>query len=159
MAGRNSKKCPYVKCYLPDNNNKYLLQLIYLSISFLLLLKDENKFTFFSILMYTAPILIDLITCDIPGTKARWFRIVFIVINSIVCFISVLGLAEVLEDNGAQFCICQTYMVLPGLSFPKKCILFPMASSLGIPLMMFVSNPTQRSKQTIVVCQSRKGGV
>ena len=52
---------------MPENNNVYLIQLVYAIITTVILGANEHNFTLTSILLYIAPFLIDLTQVNIKS--------------------------------------------------------------------------------------------
>lgn len=66
MSKKKERICKYRYCCIPDDNKKYLFQLGYLVISVFYLISDKSQLTFFSLIMFTIPIILDLYSVKIP---------------------------------------------------------------------------------------------
>lgn len=160
MSDKGNRKCPYIKCYLPDDNKKYIVQFGYLALSIVFLIKDSAEFTFFSILMFTAPILIDLISTDLKGKIFNSIKNLYILVNGGFVVFCIAGLGGFFIDDVNNFSIIKSAMILPGASFDKKYLLIPMVFDLLIPITMFYACPSKKMKETIKQGrQQRKAGI
>ena len=159
MSSKGGRKCPYKECYLPNNNKKYLYQFVYLLVSGLYLLVDENEFTFFAILMFTAPILLDLVSTELDGKLYRFFSGLYITINTALAVFSFAGMFGLFVDVGNAFAITEKAMLLANASCPKKFLLIPLTIDLFIPLMMYHACPSKNNR-LIIECarEQRKVG-
>lgn len=54
-------KCAYDACQLPDNNNRFILQGVYILIGIFVLLSDSKNFTYFQTMLFIFPILISFV--------------------------------------------------------------------------------------------------
>lgn len=64
-------KCAYDACQLPDNNNRFILQGVYILIGIFVLLSDSKNFTYFQTMLFIFPILIDIV-CSGPTNRLAW---------------------------------------------------------------------------------------
>lgn len=159
MSGKGGKKCPYGECYLPDNNNKYWLQLAYLSISVLILIKDETAFTFFSLLMFTAPILLDLTSTKLNGKVYNVLNKIYILLNSVIAVFCFSGMFGLFVDNGTAFALSEGTILSAEMSMEKRYLLIPLVLDLIIPIIMHNACPSKNSKEIIeIVRQQGKVG-
>lgn len=156
MNKKRDRKCPFDECYLPDNNSKYTIQLLYLMVSGLFLIKDSKEFTFFSILMFVAPILLDLVYTTLKGKAYNVISKIYIGFNSLIVVFCVVGMYGVFVDKGSTFAVSDTVMIYPGLSFDKKFLLIPMAVDLFIPIMMHRACPSKKTKQMVEYGRERR---
>lgn len=156
MSGKKGHKCPYAECYLPDNNRKYWVQLVYLLVSILLLVKNPKECTFFSLLMFTAPILIDLASTELRGKLFKAIQIVFLVINVALIAFCAAGLGGLFLDNRKNFYIRSTAMLLPGQIIDKRFFLIPMFLDLLVPAVMFYACPSKKVKEIIMFGQKQR---
>lgn len=154
---KGGRKCPYKECYLPDNNNKYWVQLVYLIISVAILIKNEKEFTFFSLLMFTAPILMDLTSTRFEGKLYNAIGNGYIILNTVIAVFCLLGMFGLFVDNGSTFSVDESAMVFAGAQMEKKTLLWPMVLDLLIPTVMYNACPSKRAKK-ILEKQQRKVG-
>ena len=159
MAGKDGRSCPYRECFLPENNNKYWVQLAYLCVSMLFLISNEKEFTFFSLLMFTAPILLDLTSTTIDGILFKWIFWIFSAMNAVIAVFCVSGMFGVFEDAGSAFVVTGTSMLFPEMSIDKRLFLVPLILNVCIPVMMVFACPTKSSKKVVNrVREERKAG-
>lgn len=153
----NTEACPFSKmrvcqfdqCYLPDNNKRFCFQLAYLFIGLGVLVKNPSEFTFFSLLLYTAPILLDLISTDLKGKLFKGLRIGYIVFNGIIVTFCLLGVFGFLTDENTVFKVVATSLVFPGLSIEKTKLAYPMMIDILIPVVLYVACPNKSMKKVI----------
>lgn len=149
MVGGKKNKCAYPECMLPESNTKYLIQIFYLSISILFLFKSSSDFTFFAILMYSAPILLDLAYSEMKGGVWDKIKFTFIVLNGVVVSLCFLGLFGVLIDANNSFEVVETALLFPGFSIEKEKLAIPMLFELLVPVSMYIGSPTKNTKKAL----------
>lgn len=149
MTGGKKIKCAYPECMLPESNTKYLIQIFYLSISILFLFKSSSDFTFFAILMYSAPVLLDLAYSGMKGVVWGTIKFIFIVLNGVVVSLCFLGLFGVLIDADNSFEVVETALLFPGVSIEKKELVIPMFFELLVPVSMYIGSPTKNTKKAV----------
>jgi len=149
MRRGNTIRCAYNECMLPDNNSKYLIQLFFLVISICFLFKSSSDFTFFAILMYTAPILLDLIYAGMQGSVFGLIKNIFIVFNAVIIAFCFLGLFGVVIDLGDKFQVIETALVLSAYSVEKKKFVYPMLFELLVPISMYIGSPNRNAKKAV----------
>ena len=142
-------KCAYSECMLPSNNARYFVQLCYLILSILFLFKSSNEFTFFSIFMYSVPVLIDLLFCTMQGKIFTTIKYCFIVFNAVIILFCLLGLIGGLKDTGAEFQVVETSLILASLKIQKTKFIVPMLLELIVPCSLFFGSPNQRSMHIV----------
>lgn len=146
---KKERKCPYDECYLPDNNAKYIIQLVYLAVSALFLIKDCKEFTFFSVLMFIAPIILDLVYTTFKGKLYTIISYLFLFTNTCIALFCFAGMFGFFVDNESTFAINNNSMLLPGMIIDKKLLLVPMFINLMIPMMMHKACPTKKTKAMV----------
>ena len=149
MSGKGGRRCPYKECYLPDNNAKYWIQMAYLLVSGLYLVMDEKAFTFFSILMFTAPILLDLASTTLNGRAYNFIYKAYIFMNAAIAVFCLSGMFGFFVDAGGSFSVKEGSMILEGVNIPKKWFLWPLVAELFIPIMMYNACPTKKTREII----------
>lgn len=142
-------KCAYSECMLPSNNARYGAQLCYLILSILFLFKSSNEFTFFSIFMYSVPILIDLLFSIMPGKVFTVIKYCFIVFNAAIIVFCLLGLIGVFIDTGAEFQVVETSLILASAKMKKNKFIIPMLLELIVPCSLFFGSPSQKSMHIV----------
>lgn len=149
MCNNSKQNCPYEECYLPDNNVKYIIQFVYLIASGLFLIKKSEEFTFFSVFLFIAPILLDLVYTRFRGklyTTINWF---YIIINASIALFCFAGMFGFFVDGGEFFAVSGEAMVCAGKMFKKKCLLIPMTIDLLVPVMMHRACPSKKTKEMV----------
>lgn len=149
-------KCKYDQCQLPDNNRRYILQAVYIVIGILVLCSSEETFTFFQMMLFTAPILID-IACANPGGLpleiVRWF---VGIIDAAIVILSVLGLGGVVTIDAEKVSFISTMVLLGGVSISKRLVSILLFTNLIVPIAYYVGSPC-RSVGAMVASANKKG--
>ena len=103
MKGKSRKKqsCMYNECCLPENNNVYLIQLVYAIITAIILGANEHNFTLTSILLYIAPFLIDLTQNSIKSKAYGFIKSVLMVDDILLLIFAISGIF--LVDEGEKY--------------------------------------------------------
>lgn len=144
MANGKNRKCPFNECLLPDNNKKYVIQFIYLIVSAALLATDVSQFTFFSILMFTVPIVIDLASTDSKSKVYTVIRWLFLALNLLYVAFCIAGMGGFFVDKRESFEVVNTALIFPQKVIPKITLFYVLASDLVIPVMMLFACPTKK---------------
>jgi hypothetical protein len=147
--------CPYEECYLPDNNNKYWVQVVFLVISGTVLIAKKSDFTFFSILMFVAPSVMDLIGTKLRSRIYNVIRRIFVTLNVVIIVFCACGLAGFFVDGGETFYISAEAVILGGVGFNKKYILFLMLANLVSPILMITASPCKKSKVMLAAMKNK----
>lgn len=140
-------RCPYEQCYLPENNNRFLVQLIYLIVSLCVLIQAPEQFNFFSLFLYLVPILMDLICSPVTGKILRSVRRLFIGCDAVLLTFVLLGMLQIIEDTGPDFCVVGSALVFSGLTVSKRSLCWVLMFNLMIPVMYWVGSPSKRRKE------------
>ena len=141
--------CEYKECYLPENNNKYIVQFGYLLFSGIYLIADKEEFTFFSLLMFTLPIILDLVYNSFPVKLYKKINTLYLFINIVIGIFCFMGMVGIFVDSGDGFYFSDNSLLLPGKGFEKKYLLFPLCANMLIPIMMYYANPSKSTKWLI----------
>ena len=123
-------KCAYDACQLPDNNNRFILQGVYILIGIFVLLSDSKNFTYFQTMLFIFPILIDIV-CSGPTNRLAWVvRWVIGVADTLIMIVCFLGLGGIIvQDDASYFIIESTSEPAPSvcLSPKRPCLSYPSA--------------------------------
>lgn len=144
---QKAKKCPYSECMLPDNNNYYKWQVIYIIVSAVYLAHDYSEFTFISVFLFMAPILFDLFFAKFNLKILKFLKVIFITLDVGIIFISFFGLIGVVEQENKIFHISSTSMIMPNFSVDKKFILFIVLLNILVPVMLYIGSPTKKTEE------------
>ena len=139
-------KCnPKICSFLPDNNNRFICQFVYLTAGILVLFAAPENFTFFQVLLFIVPILIDII-CSGPNSKLvkviRWIIGIIYVLLVINCAI---GLGGYIVDFENRFEVVKSMLIFGGLSARKEVIGIFLMINILIPISYFVSSPCKKT--------------
>ena len=136
---------------LPENNNKYILQIVCLFFSVMCLMKDFRQFTMVSVLLYLFPIILDLWTVELEPTWLDYLRIVCAIFDSVICVIFVGGVfTGLLIDSGTSFTVIDTSMILAEYPVSKKFLLWVALGNLTIPIMFLTGTPNRGTMETVM---------
>ena len=153
------KICSYKECQLPDNNKKFIVQLIYLGLSIFVLNKSAHEFTFYSVIMFTAPILLDLWSSQFNGRLYEFIRILFLILNGFVAMLCAAGMFGLLADCGDTFVVVPSAIVGAEYVIYKRHLIYLMLADLLIPIIMAVACPTKAMKEVSdFIAETRKDG-
>ena len=156
MSRKKERLCEYDTCYLPDNNNKYWLQFVYLLFSGLYLISDKTAFTFFALLMFTVPIILDLASSNFPVKLFRVINNFYLTVNSVIICFCGLGMVGVFIDTGDCFCFSEKSLLMPGMGFEKTILLVPLTVNMLIPVLMYNASPSKKTRWIIKQSRERR---
>lgn len=138
---RGARKCSYDTCQLPDNNNRYWWQFVYLILGVICLIAKEDEFTFFPLFTFVAPVLIDLLGSEVNHGLASKIRLFFIVINVILVLMCLVGWYGLIQDTGSFFVISEEAMVFAGLKMKKQVFLPAIVANIFVPVLYSQVSP------------------
>ncbi|MCI2106158.1 MAG: hypothetical protein LKK00_05490 [Intestinimonas sp.] len=144
---KKAKKCGYgyAECRLRENNNGYILQFVYLLPATLVFILDIRQFTFFAIILYTAPIIIDTWCADSINSKLNVCIKLFFWINLIIAIVCVVGLAGIIKDDGAYFIIGDFAAGFSGAQIDKRLCAKLFLFELIAPVMFYIGCPCKKN--------------
>lgn len=155
----NVNSCPYEECGLPASNWKYSVQAVYLLACFCVLIKNSIEFSFVSMGLFTAPILLDLCSTELVGKWFNGFKRFFVSYNTgIICF-CVFGIIGILQDKNNIFIVPSNALIFANYWISKTVFVFLLLPNLIVPLVFRRACPTKKSLVTehIAVSKSRNG--
>ena len=132
---RKKQSCMYNECCLPENNNVYLVQLVYALITAMVLGANEHNFTLTSILLYIAPFLIDL-------------KSVLMVDDILLLIFAISGIFLV-DEGEKYFTIKESAMLFRGFNISKQHIFFMCFINILVPLLLYKAVPCKKTLQTL----------
>lgn len=142
--GNYNASCHYGQCQLSKDNRKYVCQVIFFIISIGILLKNRNDFSFLSIFLFVAPIMVDILTTDLKKSKTctaiRW---IFGFLNAVLLIGCFFGFANVIIDSGDYFTLLSTFMFFGGISIKKEGVALALAIDILVPVVFFFGVPSQ----------------
>lgn len=114
-------KCAYDACQLPDNNNRFILQGVYILIGIFVLLSDSKNFTYFQTMLFIFPILIDIV-CSGPTNRLAWVvRWVIGVADTLIMIVCFLGLGGIIVQDDASYFIIEASNPVPTPLLGHRC--------------------------------------
>lgn len=141
---KNRKYCIYDKCCLPENNNNYLIQLVYSVITVIILGANRQSFTLTSILLYISPFIIDLTQNKIENKLYNFIKHILIVDN-VLLFIFVIAGMFLLEESDNYFIIRETSMFLGGYIISKRYVFILCLVNIIVPVILYKAVPCQKT--------------
>lgn len=149
MDDKDKPTCAYDSCMLPNSNKKFLIQLLYLTISVFFLFMNPSDFSFFAIFMYIFPIMLDLVTSEIKGTIFQVVRWLFVIPNAVAVVFCFLGLGGFFVDGGDMFSIIETSLIFPRQIIEKTQLVVPMILELFVPIVLYFGSPTRKRSRVL----------
>ena len=139
--------CPYNECYLPENNNKYLWQIGFLLVSLGVMIISPEQFNFFSIALYIAPVLLDLIDTSVDNKLLKGLRTLFTMLNSILLVFALLGMIHLIEDNGVSFSVIKSALLFSNFTIEKRWLAVALLCNLAVPGIFWIGAPSKKKMQ------------
>lgn len=143
--------CHYGRCWLPKDNSKYGWQMVFLVFSLFVLWKDVESFPFFPIFLFSAPVMIDILTTELNSKVCTVIRKLFGIGNAIVIVFCFFGFGDIILDNGDYFAFASTSMLLGQVSIRKTYIGIALALDILVPLVFFIGAPSQKTLHMLEV--------
>ena len=151
-------KCAYDACQLPDNNNRFILQGVYILIGIFVLLSDSKNFTYFQTMLFIFPILIDIV-CSGPTNRLAWVvRWVIEVADTLIMIVCFLGLGGIIVQDDASYFIIESMLLFGGFRIDKGFIAVLLIANLSIPAAYYNYSPCKKSVKIKTVLMSKKEG-
>lgn len=152
--------CPYEECGLPTSNWKYSVQAVYLLACFCVLIKNSIEFSFVSMGLFAAPILLDLCSTELFGKWFKGFRKIFISYNTVIICFCIFGIIGILQDNNNIFIVPSNALIFADYWISKTVFVVLLLPDLIVPLVLRVACPTKQSLVTEHIADSKsKNGV
>lgn len=140
-----SNTCLYGKCYLPENNNKFLLQVVYVIIGIFVLLSKPENFTYFQTLLFVSSILIDIISFGPVNKVAHFIRWVIGVFDTLIVIVCFLGLGGIIGQTPNTYFFVDTMRLLGGFCINKDFIALILIANLAIPFAYYNYSPCKKN--------------
>lgn len=144
MAKR-TRKCEYTECMLRDNNNNYILQFVYLLPATLVFILDVRQFTFFAIILYVAPIIIDTWCTNSNNPKLNIVIKAFFWVNLSIAVICFIGLSGIIENRDTYFVIGEFAADFSGKQLEKRACVKLFLADLAVPIMLYIGSPCKKN--------------
>lgn len=161
-AGMSKKKrpitvnsCPYEECVLPTSNWKYNAQAVYLIVSLGILCANRTAFSFVSIGLFAAPVLLDLCSTELFGKFYKAFKQVLAVYNTGILGACLCGIGGLLQDTGDMFVVPNTSVILANYWISKTVFVFLLLPDLIVPLVLCKACPTKKTLVTEHIADSK----
>lgn len=141
----NLAKCTYDVCQLPDNNKRFILQGAYILIGILVLFSRPENFTFFQTMLFTFPILIDVVCCGPTNPVSLTIRWIVGVIDVLITIACVLGLDGIVVQTPTCFRFVESMLLFGGAEISKNFIAVLLFLNLMIPIAYYHYSPCKNS--------------
>ncbi len=147
--------CPYEECVLPASNWKYNAQAVYLLACFCVLIKNSIEFSFVSMGLFTAPIILDLCSTELVGKWFNGLKQFFVSYNiGIICF-CIFGIIGILQDQNDIFIVPSNALILANYWISKTVFVFLLLPDLIVPLVLRKACPTKKTLVTEHIADSK----
>lgn len=154
--GVNNHSCYYNRCWLPEDNSKYLWQIVFIVLSTFILLKDITNFSFIPIFLFVFPIMIDILTTELKSKVCTCIRWLFGVANVILLVCCVLGFFDIIIDAGDCFSLAPAFMLYNGITVKKVHIAKMLIADILVPFVFFISAPSRKTLYMLEKTQKLK---
>lgn len=138
--------CPYTNCPIPENNNYYLAQTIYMFISAVALVNFPTKIDSFSIILLIFPSILDMMFTKLVPKGLNWFKRCLLAIDSVLILLSVLGQTSLISYTGDGFLIPDSAVFFPGAQiFNIQIIAAILIANFVPPLLFYFGSPCKKN--------------
>lgn len=151
-------KCTYDACQLPDNNNRFILQGLYILIGIFVLLSNPESFTYFQTMLFVFPILIDIICSGPINRFARGVRWVIGIADTFIVIVCFLGLGGIIIQDTESYLFVESMLIFGGIAIGKIHIAVLLIANLIIPFAYYSYSPCKRSEKSKAVIAAKKEG-
>lgn len=149
-------KCSHSVCQLPDNNNRFILQGVYILIGVCVLLSKPENFTYFQTMLFISPILIDIVCSGPNNLLARIVRWGIGIIDTIIILICFLGLGGIIVQDTTSYFLVETMLLFGGIKFKKAHIAVLLVINLIIPVIYYTYSPCKTTAKIKDTMNTRK---
>ncbi len=138
------RHCIYSECYLSENNNAYLIQIIYAVITVIILGANRQAFSLVNILLFIAPFLVDLTQNSMKSKLYKIVKGVMITVNVLLLIFAISGIF-LIEESELCFTIKETAIVCGGLIISKQLIFYMCLSNVIVPALLYLAVPCKKN--------------
>lgn len=154
----NKKACLHNGCKLPVNNNRYLLQGLYVIFGLAVLCRKMEQFTFFQVGLFIFPILIDISYGTLDSKIMDFVRKLFLGLNIFLFTVCMLGLVGIVSDTGDTFFVKLEVFDFR-FSLTKAHFGMLMSPNIAVPFLYYGCSPCRKNETTITSVRKREKGV
>lgn len=151
MTTKNKRFCDYKDCGLPENNMIFLVELLYMFIVFVILIKDIKNVTVLNMVLFVVPSAIDVFYFSHSKKVHLFFKVLFIIAIVAMVFLFAMALSGIITDMGDYYSIADTFPVLGHRVFSKWILLYTTASMIGVPFFMFFARPNKKQAKALAL--------
>jgi hypothetical protein len=123
-------------------------QAIYIIIGLCVLLSSAETFTFFQLMLFTAPILIDIVCTNPGGLPMEIVRWGVGTIDAAIVVLSLLGLGGIVVLDADKVSFISTMLIFGGVSFSKEIVGGLLLVNLVVPVAYYHGSPCRPSSKT-----------
>lgn len=152
-------KCPYDECLLPDNHNHEGFQILYLTISVLMLANSENQLTPLSIFLFCVPVFADAWFFKSRCVPASIMKKVLLLISGVFILSYILFLTSIIVESPESFSVNKNNMILGGLAdYPiqKATVSHWLIPLIASPALSLTGSQTKRIRDISDISESLK---
>lgn len=147
--------CPYTNCPIPENNNYYLAQTVYMFISAVALVNFPVKIDSFSIILLIFPSILDMMFTKLVPEGLNWFKRCLLVIDFALILLSVLGQTSLISYTGNGFLIPDGAVFFPGVQILNiKIIAAILIANFIPPLLFYFGCPCKKNLKHIAEAEA-----
>lgn len=144
-------KCPYEQCILPESNNIYFFQAIFLAVCLLSLWSDIRLVTCFGIAAFVLPQTLDLLRLKVNVKSVKILKRCFLGLNILIILFCLAEWAKYFEDLHDRYRVAANALFAAGEEFGKSPVVLVLVLQILIPLGLGCGIPT---KLTVAVEKS-----
>ena len=149
-------KCSHNTCQLPDNNNRFIFQGVYIFIGICVLLSKPENFTYFQTMLFVSPVLIDVVSSGPQNPLALFVRRVIGTVDTIIVLICILGLGGIITQDTTSYLFVDTMLLFGGFKFDKTLIAGLLVVNLIVPAIYYTYSPCKAAAKIKAVVTAKK---
>ncbi len=149
-------KCSYDSCQLPDNNNRFILQGVYILVGIFVLLSAPENFTYFQTVLFISPILIDIVCSGPTNTLARLVRWGVGIADTFIMIVCFLGLGEIIVQDSMNYWLVESMLLFGGIRISKSCIAVLLIANLLVPAVYYHYSPCKKLERIKAAILSKR---
>ena len=150
------RRCDYRECTIPENNQCYIWQFLFLLFSVTVFWLGKVDINFFNIALFLVPIILDLIYTNVSNTKLSNFMKALLIIDCFVMFAALLNLCGMLYEENGEFYVNIAFVGKQQLHNIKLIILTIATSNLIVPIIFGVGRPTKKTLKSLDIAKNKK---
>lgn len=140
-------KCSYEECQLDNSRYHEKFQIVYLSISILILCNDKVQFTPFAIFLFSAPVFVDLLFFKHTCKKNRNAKYILLFISGFYTSIYFLCAGDVIIAQADYFVTNKANLLIGWLSnhpIPKQVVALSLTPLVIAPSLCWIGSADKK---------------